>query len=98
MFSLVKKDPIEKRFRINRHPGGHHSALDVSTFLCNERALLLHLIGELCANSDGSHNKTLHKSFFIVVNSMIETSERIEIYKLKDKWMSLKQIYVDGKK
>ena len=63
------------------HLGGHHLDLDVSTFAHNERTLFLYLISQLCANVDGSHSKTLHKSFFIEAHSMIETSKRIEIDK-----------------
>ena len=55
--------PIEKIFSLNRHLGGNHLALDVSTFAWNERTLLLSLVGKLCANADDSHNKTLHKYF-----------------------------------
>ena len=53
-------DPIEYHFSLNRCLGGHHLALDISTFAHNERALLLNLIIKLRRNN-GSHNKILFK-------------------------------------
>ena len=72
-------DPIEYLFSLNIFLGGNHLALDVSTFANNERTLLLHLVSDLCAYTDGSHNKLLHKSFFEDVHSMIDQSERVVI-------------------
>ena len=79
-------DPSGHHFSLNRHLGGHHLALDVSTFANNERTLILRLVSDLCSNPDRSHNKLLHESFFEDVHSMIDQSERVVINLWKEKW------------
>ena len=54
-------DPIEHLFSLNRCLGGHHLALELSTFAQEERELLFHVISKLCTNNDGSHNAISHK-------------------------------------
>ena len=78
-------DPIEHCFSLNRHLDGHGLALDFSTFANDERTLLLRLVCDLSANTDGSHNELLHKSFFEDVHSMINQSERVVMRLWKEK-------------
>lgn len=61
----------------------------MSAFLCNERALLLKLVVQLCVDADGSHNKNFHKSFFDDAHSMIEQSEKLEIAFFQNRWHEL---------
>ena len=39
----IKNDPKMHRFSMSMHLSGHHLALDVPTFACNDRALLINL-------------------------------------------------------
>ena len=73
--------PIEHRFSVDRYLSGNHLALDVSTFAYDERALLLNLVSYPYENVDGSHNNILCESFFDEVQSMVKTSEAIEVIK-----------------
>ena len=57
----------------------------------------MHLFGQLYDNVDGSPKQNFARVIFIEAHSMIEISERIEIDKLKDKWISFKQTHVDRK-
>ena len=57
----------------------------MSTFAHNERAFLLKLVTQLCANENGSHDKLLYKSFSNNVHSIIEQSEEVEIDISKNK-------------
>ena len=83
---------------MNRYLSGNHLALDVSSFACNERTLSLSLTSNLCPNSDGSHNKMLHNSFFDEVQSMIKQIEALEINKWKEKWSDLANMISDATK
>ena len=64
-------------------------------FFCNERTLLLRLIGRLYTNPDNSHNKMLCKSFFEETHSMLEASERLVINNIKDEWSDLSHVGYD---
>lgn len=85
----MNNDPIEHRFSLIRYLSGNHLALNVPTFLHNEWMLLLKLVVQLCVNTDGSHNKNLHKSFFDYAHSMIEQSEKLEIAFFQNRWHEL---------
>ena len=86
----IDNDPIELRFGINRYLAGNYLALDVLTFVHNERTLLLRLVSKLCQNKDHSHNKTMYKSFFENVQEMTANLEKKEVSILKSKWSNTK--------
>ena len=59
---------------------------------------MLSLVGTLCENVDDSHNKTLHKSFFDDVQTMIKTSDVMKIIKFKEKWKGKPNMSSDERK
>ena len=89
----MNNDPIELRFSSNRYLAGHHQSLDICAFSNNERALLLQLISELCTNSNGSHNRIMHKLFFMNAHDMIAQPERTQADFLKQKWNDVIENY-----
>ena len=92
----LNNDPIERRFSLVRCLSGNHLALDACTFAHNERSLSLHLVTTLCINPDGSHNKISYTSFFEKVHSIIESSEKIEVNNLKNKWKELDSLFCNN--
>ena len=81
----LSNDPIEHRFSLNRSISGHHLALDVASFIQNERTLSFQLIAKLHTNANGNGNKQSHSSFFESASAMVSVLDHKEIKKLAEK-------------
>ena len=69
-------DPIEKQFSLNRYLSGNHLALDVSSFVYNERTLFINVLSGLYHNPNNSYNNEKYNIFLRMFsqyqNSLIE--------------------------